>query len=48
MLADAGKEHELVDFEANKNLTHAFSIFEPFLPESGQVIDLIAEYLQKY
>ena len=47
-LADAGKEHELVDFEANKSLTHAFSVFEPFLPESGQVLDLIAEYLRKY
>ena len=44
----AGREHELVVFPKNKKLTHAFSVFEPFLPESGQVIDMLVEYLKKF
>ena len=47
-LAGAGKEHELVEFPENKKLTHAFSVFEPFLPESGEVIDMMVEYLRKF
>ena len=37
------KEHEIVDFPKNKKLTHAFSVFEPFLPESHAVIDMLME-----
>lgn len=36
--------HQLMDFPKNKELTHAFSVFEPFLPESTQVIQAIADY----
>ena len=42
------KEHEIVDFPKNKKLTHAFSVFEPFLPESHAVIDMLTEYLRKF
>lgn len=47
-LTRAGREHELVEFPKNKKLTHAFSVFEPFLPESGEVIDMMVEYLRKF
>lgn len=47
-LKSAGKEHKLVDFEKNKKLTHAFSVFEPFLPESAKVINLLANYLKQF
>lgn len=47
-LTAAKKEHELVDFPKNRKLTHAFSVFEPFLSESGAVIDLMVEYLRKF
>lgn len=47
-LALADKEHELVDFPKDKRLTHAFSVFEPFLPESSEVIDLMVEYLRNF
>ena len=36
--------HRLLDFPKNKQLTHTFSVFEPFLPESTQTIQAIAEY----
>ena len=36
--------HRLLDFPKNKQLTHAFSVFEPFLPEGTQTIQAIAEY----
>ena len=47
-LTAAKKEHEIVDFPKNKKLTHAFSVFEPFLPESHAVIDMLTEYLRKF
>lgn len=47
-LTVAKKEHEIVDFPKNKKLTHAFSVFEPFLPESHAVIDMLTEYLRKF
>lgn len=47
-LTRAEREHELVIFPKNKKLTHAFSVFEPFLPESGAVIDMMVEYLRKF
>ena len=47
-LAAAQKEHELIDYPKNKNLTHAFSVFEPFLDESSEVIDMMTEYLRKF
>ena len=46
-LTRAEREHELVVFPKNKKLTHAFSVFEPFLPESSAVIDMRAESLRK-
>ena len=47
-LAEAGKEYEFVDFPKDKRLTHAFSVFEPFLPDSKKTIDLLAGYLKKF
>ena len=47
-LAEAGKEYEFVDFPKDKRLTHAFSVFDPFLPESKKTIDLLAGYLKKF
>ena len=47
-LTRAEREHELVVFPKNKKLTHAFSVFEPFLPESSAVIDMMVEYLRKF
>ena len=47
-LSDAGVEHELVEFPKDKKLTHAFSVFEPFLPESEKTIDMMVKYLRKF
>ena len=47
-LSKAGKECELIDFPKDKRLTHAFSVFEPFLPESIKTIDMLAKYLNKF
>lgn len=47
-LTRAKKEHEIIDFPKNKKLTHAFSVFEPFLPESKETIDLLVKYLRKF
>ena len=47
-LAAAQKEHELIDYPKNINLTRAFSVFEPFLDESSEVIDMMTEYLRKF
>ena len=47
-LTRAEREHELVVFPKNKKLTHAFSVFEPFLPESSAVIDMMVEYFRKF
>ena len=47
-LTRAEREHELVVFPKNKKLTHAFSVFEPFLSESSAVIDMMVEYLRKF
>lgn len=47
-LTTAQKEHEIVDFPRNKKLTHAFSVFEPFLSESSAVIDMLVKYLRQF
>ena len=47
-LSKAGKECELIDFPKDKRLTHAFSVFEPFLPESIKTIDMLVKYLNKF
>ena len=36
--------HTLLDFPAKKELTHAFSVFEPFLPESLEVQKAISDF----
>lgn len=36
--------HKLLNFPANPSLTHAFSVFEPFLEESSQTIQAMSEY----
>ena len=46
-LTRAEREHELVDFPKNKKLTHAFSVFEPFLPESSEVIYMMERFLER-
>lgn len=40
--------HELLNFPKKKELTHAFSVFEPFLPESMQTIQAMTAFLRKY
>lgn len=40
--------HELLNFPKQKELTHAFSVFEPFLPESVKTITSMTTFLQKY
>ena len=47
-LTAAKMEHEIVDFPRNKKLTHAFSVFEPYLPESDAVLEMLVEYLKKF
>ena len=37
-----------IDFPKDKRLTHAFSVFEPFLPESIKTIDMLVKYLNKF
>ncbi len=42
-------EHELLYFgQKNEKLTHAFSVFEPYLEESQETIDKLVQFLQKY
>lgn len=42
-------KHELLYYEAhNRKLTHAFCVFEPYMRESQDVIDKIAQFLQQY
>ena len=40
--------HKLINFPKKSSLTHAFSVFEPFLDESSEVIDMMTEYLRKF
>jgi len=39
--------HQLLNFPANKALTHAFSVFEPFLDESTRTMQAICEYFNE-
>ena len=39
--------HQLLNFPANEALTHAFSVFEPFLDESTQTLHAISEYFNQ-
>ena len=47
-LSKAGKECEIIDFPKDKRLTHAFSVFERFLPESIKTIDMLVKDLIKF
>ena len=40
--------HKLINFPKNKPLTHAFSVFEPFLAESSETLKLMTNFLKKY
>lgn len=41
--------HELLYYEEkNSRLTHAFSVFEPFMEESGDAISKLVQFLKKY
>lgn len=40
--------HKLISYPKNPNLTHAFSVFEPFLPESDKVILSMIDFFKKY
>ena len=44
-LRTAGVRTSLVDYPEDPRLTHAFSVFEPDLPESEDTIEKIAEFL---
>ena len=40
--------HKLINFPKNKTLTHAFSVFEPFLAGSSETLKLMTNFLKKY
>ena len=49
MALDAARmESAIMDFPDDKRLTHAFSAFEPELPESTQTLEAIAEYIRQF
>lgn len=43
-----GAECELLDFPPNKRLTHAFSVFEPTMNESQEVINKMILFFNRY
>ena len=46
-LARCDHTHVLLDFPDDARLTHAFSVFEPFLPESTKTIQAMSDYFQQ-
>lgn len=49
MALDAAQmESAIMDFPDDKRLTHAFSAFEPELPESMQTLEAIAKYIRQF
>jgi Esterase/lipase len=46
-LSKAGKACELIDLPKDRRRTHAFRVFEPFLPESIETIDMRVKYPYK-
>lgn len=47
-LTKHGVVHELVDYPKDPRLTHAFSVFYPFLPESTDAITSMLRFLRSY
>lgn len=47
-LSKYGVEHELMNFPKNPKLTHAFCVFEPFMNESIEAMESMAQFLRKY
>lgn len=43
-----GAEYELLNFPTNKRLTHAFSVFEPTMDESQEVINKMTLFFNRY
>lgn len=41
-------KHILLDYDKNERLTHAFSVFHPFMDESIEVINKINEFFMQY
>ena len=46
-LARHDHTHVVLDFPDDARLTHAFSVFEPFLPESTKTIQAMSDYFQQ-
>ena len=40
--------HKLINFPKKSSLTHAFSVFEPFLPESTKTIRAMITFFKQY
>lgn len=40
--------HKLINFPKKSSLTHAFSVFEPFLPESTKTIRVMITFFKQY
>lgn len=40
--------HELINYPKNKKLTHAFSVFEPYLEESIEAVKSMISFLSQY
>ena len=40
--------HEIINYPKNKKLTHAFSVFEPYINESIDAITSMIRFLRKY
>ena len=47
-LTKGGIRHKLDNYPKNKKLTHAFSVFEPFMDESFEVIHSMTEFFSHY
>lgn len=43
-----GKPHKLIDYDKDNRLTHAFSVFEPTMDKSLQVLAEMSHYLHHY
>lgn len=47
-LKKSNAAYRLMNFPKKKNLTHAFSVFEPFLPESTKTIQAMVRFFNGY
>ena len=46
-LKENGMRFQLKDFRKDKKLTHAFSVFDPYLKESGETMNQMVRFFEK-